>query len=90
MNNYRSIDKKTPEVVDNTTNDTYPKTLYIRNEVGGMVWQVYHVNNITEALNLVKNAVKNGFYGNHTLEDHTNETETWPDWRKTAHPDIFK
>lgn len=59
----------------------YPKTLMIRNSKGGMIWQVYHVNNKAEAALLSSNAYKNGFYGS-TLENYQpKEEETWPGWR---------
>ena len=67
------------EILD--TSDTYPKTLAIRNHRGGGIWQVYHVNNMEEALFLSKNAMGNGFWGV-TLEHHQPEhKETWPNWR---------
>lgn len=66
-----------------TTNDSYPKTLMIRNEDGGMIWQVYHVDTIKEAELLATNAYKNAFYGS-TLEDYQPKyEETWKDWRET-------
>lgn len=66
-----------------TTNSNYPKTLFIRNEPGGMIWQVYHVQAEHEARLLSANALKNGFYGR-TLMDYDPEyEETWPDWRDT-------
>ena len=67
----------------NTTNNKYPKTLFVRNTEGGMVWQVYHVEKEIEATRLAGNALKNGFMSS-TLEDHQpEEKETWPDWRET-------
>ena len=61
----------------------YPKTLFIRNSKGGMVWQIYHVNNQSEVEQLSSNAYGNGFYGT-TLEDYApEEKETWEDWRET-------
>jgi hypothetical protein len=68
-------------IKDNTTTSDYPKTLLIRNTVGGMIWQIYHVNNIHEADRLADNATKNGFYGI-SLEEHMPDSEeTFPDWR---------
>lgn len=68
---------------DLTTTDIYPKTLLIRNEVGGWIWQVYHVQKLSEARKLAVNATRNGFYGI-TLEDHQPEyKETFPLWRET-------
>jgi hypothetical protein len=60
----------------------YFKTLHIRNTHGGLIWQVYHVKNISEAAQLTKNAMCNGFYSA-SLVDYTGEEETWPDWRET-------
>jgi hypothetical protein len=75
---------------DESTTLTYPKTLMIRNEPSGMIWQVYHVLKQSEADKLTSNAHKNGFYGS-TLEDHQPEMEeTWPDWRDTCSEDILK
>ena len=66
-----------------TTNNNFPKTLLIRNEVGGFIWQVYHVDKEIEAEKLADNATRNGFNGI-TLEDYQpNYEETWPDWRET-------
>jgi len=66
-----------------STNSDYPKTLIIRNHLGGMIWQVYHVEKEIEAERLSNNATKNGFEAI-TLEDHQPEQEeTWPDWRET-------
>ena len=68
-------------MTNNATNDNYPKTLLIRNEVGGMIWQVYHVDKLSVANRLADNAHRNGFYGI-SLEDYdpTHE-ETFPGWQ---------
>lgn len=64
-----------------TTGFKYPKTLVIRNTVGGMVWQIYHVDNGMQAFHLSKNAKLNAFEGR-TLEDHQPDMEeTFPNWR---------
>jgi hypothetical protein len=69
---------------DISTTESYPKTLMIRNQEGGMIWQVYHVQTEVEAERLSTNATLNGFYGI-TLEDYQpEEEETWKDWRETA------
>jgi hypothetical protein len=69
---------------DISTGNEFPKTLMIRNHEGGMIWQVYHVNNESEAEKLSSNAYGNGFFGS-TLEDYQSEyDETWPDWRETS------
>ena len=68
---------------DLTTTPDYPKTLFIRNEVGGLIWQVYHVQKELEAKRLSYNAKNNGFYGI-TLEDYEPDyEETFPHWRDT-------
>lgn len=76
--------------MENISNSgTYPKTLVIRNSVGGMIWQIYHVQKESEAVKIAANAHGNGFYGI-TLEDHQPEyKETWPDWRETCDDDII-
>jgi hypothetical protein len=74
---------------DLSTTDKFPKTLLIRNTVDGLIWQIYHVQNETEANNLSRNAKSNGFYGI-TLEDFDSELkETWPNWRENCDPEIF-
>lgn len=61
----------------------FPKTLLIRNHVGGSIWQVYHPDNQEDVDNIVKNAQRNGF-GYITLVDYDNDyDETWPNWRET-------
>lgn len=75
---------------DNITNDKYPKTLLIRNNPGGMIWQVYHVQKRSEAEKLAQNAHNNGFYGV-SLEDYQPDLEeNWPDWRKTCDKSILE
>lgn len=70
-------------LIINSSSDQWPKTLLIRNHEGGLVWQVYHVQKISEARALAKNASVHGF-SCITLEDHQIETEeTWPYWRDT-------
>ena len=73
-----------------TTGFKYPKTLVIRNNVGGMVWQIYQVDNIEQAFHLSKNAKRNAFEGI-TLEDHQpSEGETFPNWRMELARDFIK
>ena len=68
---------------DISTREIYPKTLVIRNEYGGMIWQIYHVQAKHEADRISTNATENGFEAI-TLEDYqSNLKETWPDWRET-------
>tara|TARA_R110000803_G_scaffold87494_1_gene154220 strand:+ start:4795 stop:5025 length:231 start_codon:yes stop_codon:yes gene_type:complete len=65
-----------------TTSSEYPKTLVIRNTKGGMIWQVYHINELYEAERLSFRATKNGFESC-TLDDYKSDyEETFPDWRK--------
>lgn len=69
---------------NNTSDNSYPKTLIIRNTSDGMIWQVYHVEKEIEAKRLASNATDNGFLAI-TLEDYQPEMEeTWADWRETA------
>jgi len=73
---------------NNSTTDTFPKTLLIRNTEGGMIWQIYHVNSEKVAQVLAANATLNKFEAI-TLEDYNPEyEETWPDWRETATIDV--
>ena len=73
-----------------TTGFKYPKTLVIRNTVGGAIWQIYHVDNIDQAFHLSKNAKNNAFHGR-TLEDYQpNEGETFPNWRMEMARDFVK
>lgn len=75
---------------DNTTNGDYPKTLLIRNEVGGMIWQLYHVEKLIEAERLAENATNNGFYGI-SLEDYQpSAEETFPGWRSECAPEFLE
>ena len=67
-----------------SSDDKYPKTLVIRNHLGGMIWQVYYVENESEAVLLSNNATSNGFQ-EITLEDYQEDLEqNWPDWRETG------
>lgn len=77
------LKKQKYKFTDVSTNDTYPKTLVIRNTKEGMVWQIYNVEKRIEAILLSKTAFSNGFLGI-TLEDFNPEaTESFPDWRET-------
>lgn len=58
----------------------FPKTLVIRNHVGGLIWQIYHVDNEYQAYYLAKNAKNKGFE-EITLEDYNDYEETFPNWR---------
>tara|TARA_B110000238_G_scaffold198739_1_gene244143 strand:- start:315 stop:593 length:279 start_codon:yes stop_codon:yes gene_type:complete len=68
---------------DTTTNGDYPKTLIIRNHAGGMIWQVYHVENENEAIILSDNATSKGFEEITLEDDALGREQTWEDWRDT-------
>jgi len=68
--------------IKSITNDVYPKTLEIRNTSGGMIWQIYHVNNLSEAEQLAANSLKNGFMESTLVDHRADEEETYPDWRE--------
>lgn len=59
---------------------SFPKTLVIRNRVGGSIWQIYHVDNPQQVYHLAQNAENNGYEGI-TLEDRRDDEETFPNWR---------
>jgi hypothetical protein len=63
-----------------TQGSKFPKTLVIRNTVGGWIWQIYHVDSDLQALYLAETAKSNGFEGR-TLEDYHGGEETFPNWR---------
>ena len=64
-----------------TSDNKYPKTLLIRNQHGGSIWQIYHVEKEQEANLIAKNATKNGFESV-ILEDHKPELQqTWGEWK---------
>ena len=68
-------------LVDESNSNAFPKTLFIRNSVGGMIWQVYHVQKLKEAEILSHNATMNGFESC-ILENHNADyEETFPNWR---------
>jgi len=67
-----------------TTDNKFPKTLEIRNTPGGMIWQLYHVNNKKEAEVLSKNASINGFLEQTLVDYREDKEETFPDWRETC------
>ncbi len=64
-----------------STDSLWPKTLVIRNSKGGLIWQVYHVNNDAQAIYITEGAHDNGFESV-TLQDYDGEmVETFPNWR---------
>ena len=73
-----------------SNNEDFPKTLIIRNHTGGMIWQVYHIQKLSEAEKLSSSATRNGFEAI-TLEDYQKDMEeTWPDWRETCDKEIIE
>ena len=66
-----------------TTNE-FPKTLEIRNERGGMIWQIYHVNNIEEATILSNVATSNGFMDVSLVDFDNTYEENFKGWRDTS------
>lgn len=66
---------------------SYPKTLIIRNTLGGMIWQIYHVHNEEEVKILAANAYSKGFQAI-TLEDKTDDIETFLGWREECSDDL--
>jgi len=71
-------------LINNSITNKYPKTLIIRNSEGGMIWQVYHVNNFKEAEKIAHNATNNGFGDIQLAEYQDSIEETFPDWRKES------
>ena len=69
---------------ETSTSEEYPKTLLIRNTVGGMVWQVYHVEKESEAMKLSDIATLNGFQDCELTDYKEKWEQTWPDWRETS------
>lgn len=69
---------------DSTTTSEFPKTLRIRNEYGGMLWQVYHVNSQSEAAQLENGAHRKGFYHTELVDYCAEQRETFPGWRREA------
>lgn len=67
-----------------STKNEFPKTLLIRNTKGGMIWQIYHVNNSSEAKLLSQNATNNGFEDRELTDHDISYKETFPDWRETG------
>jgi hypothetical protein len=67
---------------DLSTDMSYPKTLFIRNTEGGMIWQVYHVHNDKQAHLVSKNAKDNAFHGRELVDYDPTYEETFPNWRE--------
>lgn len=55
--------------------------LIMRNEIRGMIWQAYRVENVQEEKILTKNANTNGFIVESEPENYTDESS--PGWRQT-------
>lgn len=60
----------------------FPKTLFIRNQIGGLIWQVYNVHSYNEAEYLSTNAKRNGFEGRTLTDYDSNYEETFENWRE--------
>lgn len=76
MNNMLYVDKSTKG---------FPKTLLIHNHEGGMVWQVYHVENEHDLEMLCETAENNRFDYRLVTDLNKELEETWPDWRETKY-----
>lgn len=63
--------------------EKYPKTLLIHNHEGGMIWQVYNVNNKSEAIQIANNANRNGFMWIRLVDFKPTTEQTWSNWRET-------
>lgn len=73
-----------------STTDTFPKTVMVRNTVGGMIWQVYHVNHVRSAEIIAEYASKASFESV-TLEDfQPNMEETFPNWRNECDDELAR
>jgi hypothetical protein len=64
-----------------SSNEDYPKTLYIHNTKGGAVWQIYHVQAQYEAEQISKNATSNGFQHIEMVDYDKKVRETFEGWR---------
>jgi hypothetical protein len=73
---------------NNSNDSTFPKTLEIRNEKGGMIWQIYHVNNLDEARLLAKGSESNGFEDSTLVDFKEGEDETFSTWRKECSKEL--
>lgn len=61
--------------------DKFPKKqLEVRNQRGGMIWQVYHVETEQEIRILTRNATKNVFE-DVSVHDEVDMEESYPGWR---------
>lgn len=59
------------------------RTLLIRNEPGGIVWQCHHTANPAETAMLTRVALANGFQSVELRQYDEDQEETFPDWRDT-------
>lgn len=60
------------------------KQLEVRNTPGGMIWQIYHVNeNIPSEQELLTRAANLNGFTSVRIRDELTEEETWPGWRDT-------
>lgn len=65
---------------DTSTNNNYPKTLLIRNEVGGMVWQLYHVPSLESAILLAYTSRTQGYEDQELVDYKPESEENYPEW----------
>jgi hypothetical protein len=67
---------------NHSPSDIWPKTLEIRNTPDGMIWQIYHVNNASEAELLSRNARSNAFMDRRLTDYQPEQDETFEGWRE--------
>jgi len=73
-----------------STTSKYPKTLVIRNSEHGAIWQIYHMDNQYQIMDIVRGAERNGFECI-TLEDYDESAkETFPNWRAEVISEMIK
>lgn len=59
------------------------KTVEIRNQFNGLIWQIYHVSNYEQAAALAANACANGFFHTCVVPYDPTMEETFLDWRES-------
>jgi len=74
-----------------STTHVFPKTLVIRNEENGSIWQLYHVSNEIQAYHIASNAYHKRGFKAISLEDYQpTYEETFPNWRMEMARDFVK
>lgn len=71
------------ETSDSSDND-YPKTLLIHNDRHGIIWQVYHINDIIEQEIIMEGAKRNAFMYIRAINYDSEYEETFKDWRNSG------